>query len=411
MTELFRRQVVEKSRSRLYGEVRLDAPPSGWAVLIFLVILMAGSAVALSLGSYARKETATGWLVPDRGLAEVVPGSGGVVEEVHVELGDAVEAGAPLVTVKIDTNLTGGAGSAETLLASLADERREVEAEIALTKERFAAERTQLAQKRANLVQEREQILAQLAHQEDRVVILAETLDRYEGLLVDDAISPVEVARHTETLLAARQAEAQLRQLQIGLEGEIRTVEADLARSPIEEEVALAQARRQVATLEQRQTEYRRAGRIVLTAPMAGRVASLSARGGQAVTAGTPLAAVLPEGGVLEAELFIPTKAAGFVEVGQPAKVRLDAFPSQKFGMIDGLVASVSSTVSSAADLPLELSDPSPVYRCTVRLTEQSVSAYGRDFHLQPGMTLSADLVQGERRLWEVVLDPLRARG
>jgi membrane fusion protein len=50
-----------------------------------------------------------------------------------------------------------------------------------------------------------------------------------------------------------------------------------------------------------------------------------------------------------------------------------------------------------------------PIYRITVRLASQTVTAYGAQVPLQPGMTLEADVALERRRLFEWVLDPLYA--
>jgi len=48
-----------------------------------------------------------------------------------------------------------------------------------------------------------------------------------------------------------------------------------------------------------------------------------------------------------------------------------------------------------------------PVYRITVRPARQSVTAYGDEVPLHPGMQLDADIALEKRRLYEWLLDPL----
>lgn len=411
MSELFRRQVVEKGRARLYGEVRLDTQPSSWVVTGLLLMVFGVVAALLIVGSYARKETVTGWLVSSRGLAEIAPPVHGTVETVHLALGDRVERGEPIITLRIDSDLVGGSGAIDTILAALEEEREEVEEAAKLTAERLQAERAAFEIQRDQLEIERNHVRTQLGHQTARVELLEQTLARYEGLLEEDAASPMEIASHQERLLAGQQSSAELEQRIVQLTTEVEAVKADLTRLPIEAAEVAVEARRQLAALEQRQAEYRGQGRIVLNAPVSGTVSTLPARPGQTAIAGQPLASILPSGGILEAELFIPTRAAGFVEVGQTAKLRLDAFPNQRFGAVGGTLASLSTTVSQADTLPVSIPEDSPVYRGTVALNRQYIDAYGQRFPLQPGMTLQVDLIQEERHLWQVMLDPLLARG
>jgi membrane fusion protein len=119
-------------------------------------------------------------------------------------------------------------------------------------------------------------------------------------------------------------------------------------------------------------------------------------------------------GSKLEAQLFSPSSAIGFVHPGQRVLLRYEAFPYQKFGYYEGSVANVSRSAISPSELPQQLSGLTklhaanePVYRITVSLDQQTATAYGKPAPLQPGMQLEADVLIESRRLIEWVLDPL----
>ena len=90
-------------------------------------------------------------------------------------------------------------------------------------------------------------------------------------------------------------------------------------------------------------------------------------------------------------------------------RLRVDAFPHQRFGTLPGVVREKSASALS----PLEVSGPvrleEPVYRLTVDLPEQTVEAYGAAHGLAAGMTLSADVITDKRPLWRWFLDPVLA--
>jgi membrane fusion protein len=50
-----------------------------------------------------------------------------------------------------------------------------------------------------------------------------------------------------------------------------------------------------------------------------------------------------------------------------------------------------------------------PLYRITVALDRQSISAYGKDQELKAGMALEAQIRQDARAIWEWVLEPVLA--
>jgi multidrug efflux pump subunit AcrA (membrane-fusion protein) len=105
MTPLFRPAAIEARRRRLHGPVALWQPVSlgvFCALAVAVTVLLAGY---LASGSYARKETVTGWLAPADGLAEV-RAPGGVVAAVAARAGDAVAAGQALIW--LDLSASGG---------------------------------------------------------------------------------------------------------------------------------------------------------------------------------------------------------------------------------------------------------------------------------------------------------------
>lgn len=113
------------------------------------------------------------------------------------------------------------------------------------------------------------------------------------------------------------------------------------------------------------------------------------------------LASLLPQGSKLEAELYVPTRAAGFVRPGTKVLLRYDAFPYQKFGQFKGQVSEVSMTTIPLAELKPAASSE-PVYRVRVSLDNQSQPSA-----LKPGVQLSATLVLERRTLMEWIFEPL----
>jgi membrane fusion protein len=148
----------------------------------------------------------------------------------------------------------------------------------------------------------------------------------------------------------------------------------------------------------------------VLRAPRRGRVSAVLVATGQPVTAGQALLAIVPSGSALEAQLLIPSHAAGFVRPGQRVAIRYAAYAYQKFGLQAGTVQQVTQNALTQAEISTLLGGqvpPEALYRVRVRLDHQHVTAYGRQQPLKPGMALEADLLLERRRLLEWVFEPL----
>jgi membrane fusion protein len=191
-------------------------------------------------------------------------------------------------------------------------------------------------------------------------------------------------------------------------------LESELRDLPLNTQTRLAEIDRNIAALEQELAETEARRRIIISAPHDGTVTAIQAEpGGRADTA-APLLSIVPLGSKLQAQLFSPSRAIGFVRPGQRVLLRYAAFPYQKFGHHEGIVASVSRSAINPGELSQQLSGLTslygtnePVYRITVNLANQTVKAYGEDIPLQPGMQLEAAVLIENRRLIEWVFDPL----
>ncbi len=83
----------------------------------------------------------------------------------------------------------------------------------------------------------------------------------------------------------------------------------------------------------------------MIRAPIAGRVSSLQATVGKPADPRQLQLSIVPDGSTLQAELFVPTRARGFVRPGQEVRILYDAFPYQRYGTHRGQVDDVSQTV------------------------------------------------------------------
>ncbi|UOM34895.1 HlyD family efflux transporter periplasmic adaptor subunit [Acuticoccus sp. I52.16.1] len=407
---LFRDAALERKRQRLHGDVRLDVPLPAWALTGLILLVAAGVAAVLVFGSYARSEPVVGWLTPDTGIVRVTVGAAGTVAAVAVGEGDRVAKGASLLTVSHDVALPALGDASQRMARQLASERGEVERRLALVADDFAGERRRMDAERRGLLAEREHLERELAVHVERTALAEALVDQIEGLVERGTVTRIERQRREENLLAKR-AEAERLAAQVSAAAH-RTAELDarLAALPTKAAIERAQLRERLAALDQRATEAARRGTVGLRAPVAGRVAAVMARPGQSVEAQEMVVSILPDGGTLEAELFVPSRAAGFLAPGQRVRLRYDAFPYQTFGVGEATVKIVSRTILTPRDLPD--GPPSlgePFFRVVATLHADRVAAGGADIPLQAGMTLRADIVLEERRLWEVVFRPILA--
>jgi membrane fusion protein len=205
----------------------------------------------------------------------------------------------------------------------------------------------------------------------------------------------------------------------VALDRQIAAGEGDLAQARNQrDQIApqtvskLAQLTSSLADLEQRRAEVTARGEQVVRSPVSGRVSALQTTVGRTVDASRPVMTLMPEGSELRAELYVASRAIGFVTEGQRVRLMYDAFPFQRFGAYGGVVERVSATVFTPNDATGPVSIQEPSYRIVVRLERQDVDAFGQIVPLQPDMTVQADIVLEERSILEWLLEPLySARG
>lgn len=412
MSELFRREALNHAtKGRLSGDVVLATPPNFKILSGLAIVLVAGLLVFLSTASYARKETVSGWVTPDGGMVRVTARQGGVLETLHVREGQAVNAGDPIATFRLSPDIRTG-DSLIALRRGLGAEATAGRARAAAARAALAGERERLTGSRRSLQLELAEIGERLTLQQRQVEIAEAEVIRSEQLVEQGYLPRRELEQRRIAVLTAAQNLSAVRSARLALLRDIDEASARLREIPIELATADADAQTAAATLDQRQTETESRSGYIVGSSITGRVAALPARLGQAVDAGGVLAIITPRGTEMQAELFAPSRAAGFIRSGQEVRLQYQAFPYQKFGVGRGTVISVSRAVLEPNETGMPgLKDGEPVFRVRVRLARDTVSAYGENVPLQPGMLLSADVIIDRRNLLEWLLDPLYAAG
>ncbi|MHA7685911.1 HlyD family type I secretion periplasmic adaptor subunit [Cupriavidus sp. PET2-C1] len=181
--------------------------------------------------------------------------------------------------------------------------------------------------------------------------------------------------------------------------GQLAALAAETRRTHLD---SLNEAQQRIAALDQEVSKARmRAMLTRLVAPVDGTVQQLAVHTvGGVVTEAQPLMIVVPKDNPVEIEAFLENKDIGFVTAGQPATVKVETFLYTKYGTIDGTVAAVSSDAINDEKRGL-------IYSSRIRLAKTSIDVDGKSVRLSPGMSVTAEVKTGERRIIEFFLSPL----
>jgi membrane fusion protein len=383
---LFRAEVMAERQTQWLGTVLLE--PKLTQSIYTWIAVMAGAAVfaLLLFGSYTRKAHVNGWLVPQQGLARIIAPQAGVVTRIDVREGMTVEKGTPLVSL-----------SAELRSDVRGDTREEVVRKLQSRRDNLANARKVLE---AQLDQEATDLKRRIEVQRARLTLSEQALARDRTMRARDLIALPRLQKTEQDYLDNKSA--------------LLALEATLRELPFRKQTQLAETDRNIAALEQELAEAESRRQFVITAPQAGTVTTIQAEPGSTAQPNVPLMSIVPTGTVLQAQLFGPSRAIGFLQAGQRVLLRYQAYPYQKYGSYAGTVATISRSAISPSELTQQLSGLNsvyganePLYRITVELDRQTAMAYGQPAPLQPGMQVEADVMIESRRLIEWVFDPL----
>lgn len=406
---LFRPEAITSQAGRLDGEVILAQPLPSRILGIMAILVVVAGLIFLSTATYARMESVSGWVVPEGGLIRVGARQAGVVRGINVVEGDEVRANQPLAEVRVSSDFGDGNAGA-VLVAQLQSEAAAAQAQAEASRAQLMAEREQVATQTLALTLELDETRSGLTNLEEKARLLELNVERAEQLAAQGAYTQRNLEEARLAQLVARQEVSQARTTILDYERKISDLEARHRAIPLELDAADAQARVSQASLSQRQTEAAVRHTYVVSASVAGRVVALPVSHGQDVAAGAMIAAITPANSKLEAELLVPSRAAGFIRPGQEVRLMYQAFPYQKFGTARGTVEQVSRTVLGPDDISIPgLEMREPVFRVKVGLEQENVSAYGQEIPIQPGMLLAADVIIDRRTLLEWLLDPIYA--
>ncbi|MBL8540859.1 MAG: HlyD family type I secretion periplasmic adaptor subunit [Betaproteobacteria bacterium] len=198
------------------------------------------------------------------------------------------------------------------------------------------------------------------------------------------------------------------------LQREIAKLEADRAafsrdwREKVMEELVVVKRDRDAAADQlkaERKTEL-----TVVTAPANGVVQELAKRSvGSVLKEAEPLLTLVPLDAPLEAEVQIDARYISYLRVGDPARIKLDAFPFQQYGVIKGRVRTVSEDSFVRPQGAAEEQDAGreAFYLARVTLEDKKLEGVPADIRFLPGMTLTAEVVFGDRTVMSYLLYPV----
>jgi membrane fusion protein len=404
---LFRKEVIAHQSERLTGVITLAQPLSIKLAVLILVLIAVAIIVFVFNAEYSRKETVRGFLMPNKGMLKSYANQGGTIEKLWVQEGDKVIKGQSLATLVIKQNNNQGIDLSTQLIAQLHQQTQLLDDEIKQHHQLKQQEIQNLNEQQQALKKQRWALKSQYQLANEKLDILQAQQKQLQQLKQQGFIASVEKDQQQQTILEAKQEKQNIARLLLQQENDSNQVAFNQTNIPQQYALRINNLKRQQADLQRQLVQVNSNHQYTVTASNSGIVTSIQVVEGETLSTTKPLLHILPQGSELIAELLLPTRSAGFVQVGNTTRLRFDAFPYQRFGFIESKITRIDQALINPNEIQLPIALQEPVYRLRAKLNQQQMQAFGKTFNLKSGMLFEADIMLEQRTLIEWLLEPI----
>ncbi|KQV70338.1 HlyD family type I secretion periplasmic adaptor subunit [Rhizobium sp. Root1220] len=417
-------------------ELEERAPPRIARMTLYgITALISAAIIWACVSSIDEVVIAPGKLVTTQPTIVVQPLETSIIRTINVTAGEVVQAGQTLATLDA-TFSQSDVDQQRAKFAALDAQVKRIEAELTdADYSKMAGTSSDEALQVQLFDQRRAFYVAQLQNYDQQIAGQAATLKaskNHEAVLTDrrETLSLIENARERLynresgsliTLLGSRDARLDVEADLTSVRGRADEAEhshakliadrqafiEDFRRASMEKLVEL-RGQRDAAGEELKKMELRR-NMVALVAPANAVVLDLAQRSvGSVVREAEPIVTLVPLNVPLEAEVSINTRDIGRIATGKEARIKLDAYPFQKFGTASGTVRTVSRDAFTPTKEDAAANQTSaPFFKARVLLEDTRLKASGGPVRLLPGMTVSAEIKVGRRTVISYFLYPL----
>ncbi|WP_339411872.1 HlyD family type I secretion periplasmic adaptor subunit [Pseudomonas sp. EA_35y_Pfl2_R5] len=404
-----------------------------WTIMAFAALSLLWACV----GEIDVVATASGKIVPSGKSKVIQPSEVAVVKAIHVYDGQQVKVGDLLI--ELDTSMTGAdverlnsdllaaqvdSARAQALLEAIQNNRAPTSlAQLipqASAEQQLAAQRW-LQGQYLELQSTLEQSAAAIEQRSAEIQAAQSTVSSLELSLPITRELAADYKRLLERQFVAKHAYLEKEQIRLDQERElsiqqsrVRELSAAKKAAQSQQNSVIAQTRRAMLDLQHESQQraaaltqelkkaQQRDSLMRLTAPVDGTVQQLAIHtNGGVVTEAQPLMVIVPSDQPVEVEAMLENKDIGFVRPGQTVEIKVETFSFTKYGVVDGVVQSISNDAIEDERLGL-------VYSARIQLKKNTIQVGENLIALSPGMAVRAEVKTDKRKVIDYFLSPLK---
>ena len=407
-----------------------------WTIIALMIVVLLG----LFLVKIDVVVSARGKIIPIGDVKVVQPLETGVITKIHVKEGDHVTKGAVLLEIdpSVDTsdlegkekNLKNSRLSMERINSVLSEKefspgKKDNSSEIVKTQmTHYQAQRdvynSTLKEKEKEYL-ENQSALKSLKDEVvtiNRILSIALEDEKRQKALVE--IGTLADNRYREKMKDRMNLErerdskeGQAKQLETKLtrvRDEIQTFKSNF-REKLLSDYSTNMHERNTLEAEVSSLKFKQGKRFII-APVSGYIYLLPVKTiGGVVTTAQPVVGIVPEGTPLEVNAIFMNKDIGYVKKGQSCVIKVDTYDFQKYGTIEGKVEVInpySMEEKENKEKNKEAENESGGYPVRVKMMAETLKTKNGDvYNIRPGMSVTAEVNVGKRRVIEFFLFPI----
>ncbi len=411
-TEKYNNRLINEEGSEFWS-VLSTSQKWGSRIIWTLVGVTGFGIIYVSFASIDETIQSTGKLEPKGTTIDVKVPLGGVIKKILVKEGESVIKNQRLL--RLDTT------AAKSKLEALDRVKSQINADNLLSKIQLGEEinidnltenqriklnslqneyESRIKASRSAVVQiefQEESLLERIKAQKEVLRIREDILAKLSEVTEIGGLSKIQFAKEKQEVIQLRaqliSSESELSRLRAALDESKSKLRNTIAASKVDFSTKIEENNKQVAQIENQINETKLTlDYQEIKSPVDGIVFDLQpAAPGFVVNSNFPILKIVPIDDLV-ARVFIPNQNIAFLKKGQKVKIRLDAYPYNEFGELEGEVESIGSDV-------LEPDEKYQFFRfpVTVKLNDSFLKHKGKELPLITGMSLSANIVLRQR--------------
>lgn len=359
---------------------------------------------------FTKRTTIRGETTINKGIVRISAHTAGIITKIYKTEGETVSYGEPLFKLQSPASISNRPHDEilpKALAHSLKSREDISQQEIVESRNYYRELSKKIAQKNSNIADQIAILDSEIQMHMSSIERAEDNLSKHKALVFDKYVSPIALKPLEDDLTIQRARKISLDRQRRELKSQIDSSSIEIAELKLRDRTQQLQHIQELYKIQFESREVESRYESVITSPVAGTLQTITTNVGDSVST-SALAALVPTGSTVIAQLMVPSQSIGFIRVGQKVRMRYLAYPYQKYGMHTGIISDISATpLLQSAPGNSSSVPPDPAFRVKIDIPDQELLIDDKRIPLIAGMIFDADIEIGRRLIVEWMFEPL----